>query len=262
MNRRFYFLIFLFTGLILFSTACSSTRKGREAARTSDKNTMSEAMLWERLETNRLDEKWMQGRARLNAQVNGDRYNVTANIMMQKDENIFMSIRKLGFEVARLIVTKDTILVLNRLERNYALYDMQGFGAFVGFPVNLQMLQEMLLGNPFINGNTEWSPSGNDGFVLQSRLNQLETSSLMNLPDFRLTNATFIDHQNKRKLESKFSNYQQVKDDKYFSYIRTYELNAEIDEPLFVELQFTDIELDKPFQANMDIPSRYSRVYY
>jgi len=259
-----YLVLLISVLLTIGVAACKTTGKGGQSAtERSGMEGLSEAALNAGVLANLIQENWIQAKARVSAKVDGDQYNVTANINMQKGEMIAVSVRKLGFEVARLVVSKDSILLLNRLERSYVLYDMAGFGKFIGFPVDLPLLQDMLIGNPYLNGTTSWQNGSKAGTALMRTKDVLlESLASITLSNYQMEHSVIKDLKNNRTLESKFSNYQPIKDNKYFSYIRTYELNAEIDEPLFVELQFTDIELDKPFQANMDIPSRYSRVYY
>lgn len=259
-----YLFLFLAIGTAISISACKSTGLANKSKTDRSGITkISEATLNAGVLASLIQENWVQAKARVSANVNGDLYNVTANINMQQGEIISVSVKKLGFEVARLTVSKDSILLLNRLERSYVLYDMEGFGKFIGFPVDLKLLQNMLMGNPYLSGVVTWQDGSKEGIALMRTKDLLlESLTSISLPNYQMEESIIKDLQNNRTLESKFSNYQPIKDNKYFSYIRTYELNAEIDEPLFVELQFTDIELDKPFQANLDIPSRYSRVYY
>lgn len=261
--NKYFFLLLALVAIVSISACKSTGLAGKSKTERTDIDGISEATLNAGVLASLIRENWVQAKARVSANVNGDQYNVTANINMQQGKIISVSVKKLGFEVARLTVSKDSILLLNRLERSYVLYDMAGFGKFIGFPVDLELLQNMLLGNPYVTGVTSWQNGSTKGTVLMRTKDVLlESLASITLANYQMEQSIIKDLKNNRTLESKFSNYQPIKDNKYFSYIRTYELNAEIDEPLFVELQFTDIELDKPFQANMDIPSRYDRVYY
>jgi len=260
---RILFFLLGFSLLALTASSCKGTKGVVSTPAGEDKiSGMSLDLLNSGLQGAQINEPWMQGKARVAANLNGDQYNVTATINMQRDESIFVSVRKLGFELARLIVSTDTIIAINRLERNYMLYSMKEFGEFIGFPVNLNLLQEMLLGNPYLGDQPKWKQGNKPSLALLSSNSEgLEAVSSILLPDFKMEASIIKDTKKDRSLHSKFSNYQAIKDNKYFSYIRSYELNAEQDEALSVEIQFTSIEWDKPFKLDKDIPARYSRVY-
>jgi hypothetical protein len=251
--------VFLICILALF--ACKGSKKITSSARLPDLSKVTADVLQGQLDNLLLQENWVKAAAKMNARFNGDSYSVTANILLKKDEIVSVSVRKLGFEVARLLVLPDTAWIINRLDRTYMQYSMDELGAFIGFPVNMSLLQSMVLGHPPMFDKTRWEIEDNKTLVLLSDQFNLKAKSKIDYPKMFASESEIIDQKNNRKLESKFSNYQQVKDNKYFPYIRSYELNAEIDDPLSVQLQFTSIEVDTPFTVDTQVPQRYTRVY-
>ncbi|TXI15608.1 MAG: DUF4292 domain-containing protein [Pedobacter sp.] len=78
---------------------------------------------------------------------------VTMNIRMQKDEVIWVSVTALvGLEVARALITPDSIKVLNRLEGTYTVKPFSFIHQFTHEEINFQALQAVLIGNAV----TEW----------------------------------------------------------------------------------------------------------
>ena len=246
--------------LLLF-TACKGSKRISSPNKLPDLNKVTAESLQGQLDNILLQENWVKAAAKMNARFSGDSYSLTANILLKKDEIVSVSVRKLGFEVARLLILPDTAWIINRLERTYMQYSMVELGEFIGFPVNMGILQSMVLGHPPRFDNARWEVEDNKAlFFLSDQLN-LTAKSKIDYPQMFVTESEIVDKINNRKVESKFSNYQQIKDNKYFPYIRSYELNAEIDDPLSVQLQFTSVEVDTPFAVDTQVPQRYTRVY-
>ena len=75
---------------------------------------------------------------------------------MQRDRSVHLSLRFLGMEVASLMVTRDSIFALYKLERLYfaeSISDLLG-----GFPATVGNVRDLLLGRAFILGDTPRHP--------------------------------------------------------------------------------------------------------
>lgn len=78
-----------------------------------------------------------------------------AFIRMRKDSMIWISINALlGFEAIRLLVTPDSVKILDRLKKTVRLRSVSYLQEEVHLPVDFRMLQDMLLGNPIFLDTT------------------------------------------------------------------------------------------------------------
>lgn len=253
------YIFHLLLVVILILGGCS-TSKRTSGTVTTERAPEMETMLNQLLSA-RIDENWMHAKARVSAELNGSKYDVTAHIHMKKNEIIWINVRKLGFELARLYISNDTILVLNRLDRSYMLYNMTEFSDMIGFPVNLEIMQELLVGNPYLQSSLEWCIGQRANTACLKGSDKHITSEMtFDLPNFTLSESNMLDITKNRLLLSKFQQYQSIKDNKYFSYFRTYQLQSNPDESMYVEIRYTDLEWDSPFEFNMEVPARYSRM--
>lgn len=261
-TQKVFFLPIFLLGIIL-AAGCSSTKRATSAEKADEKaESLNESVLMSGLMEKIIDEDWLQARARVSADLNGDKYDVTANIYYQKNEVIMVSARMLGFELARLFITPDSALILSRLDRTYLSYDMDQLGRLVGFPVDMSIVENMLLGNPYLGDDIQWRAGESGEKVrLQTAKGSIVAENQIDLPDFKLSRAIFQDRENQRTLNSLFSQYQPYKDNNFFSYFRTYELNSAADGDMYLEIRFTSIEWDKPFNVDISIPPRYSKMF-
>lgn len=80
---------------------------------------------------------------------------VNANIRMYRDSLIWVSANAiLGIEAMRVMVTKDSVKLLNKLDKIYSARSISYLQELTSLPLNLYTLQDMIIGNPvFLDSN-------------------------------------------------------------------------------------------------------------
>jgi hypothetical protein len=162
----------------------------------------------------------------------------------------------LGVEVARAVITPDSILMINRLDGVYLKKPFGYVYTYASKQVNYKTLESLLVGNAIsellnensdivsANGNTTLSGSlddlvyklviGADNRVTQTNLdNQAQAQSL------QVANNTFIQATN-RVLPSQIDIASVVKDKK-----------------IHVNLHYTKVDFDQKLEYPFSIPDRY-----
>lgn len=81
----------------------------------------------------------------------------TAYIRIKKDSVIWVSLRGLlGIEGFRILITKDTVKVINLLKKSVHLRSISLLREFTGIPFDFSALQDLIVGNPvFIDGSIQ-----------------------------------------------------------------------------------------------------------
>ncbi|MBD0331455.1 MAG: DUF4292 domain-containing protein [Chitinophagaceae bacterium] len=82
-------------------------------------------------------------------------YNVNASLRMYRDSAIWISVNALlGIEAMRFLITKDSVKLLNKLEKTYTARSVDYLQEVTSLPLDLKILQDLLIGNPvFLDGN-------------------------------------------------------------------------------------------------------------
>jgi hypothetical protein len=76
-------------------------------------------------------------------QVNGN-----ANIRIKKDSLIWFSVSpSIGIEATRVMITKDTAIVINRLDKEYYIFNFDEISRYFNFKIDFDIIQSILLGN-------------------------------------------------------------------------------------------------------------------
>lgn len=78
---------------------------------------------------------------------------VTAEIRIQKDEKILISVRIIGFTVAKALITPTSVQYYDKIGNSYFEGDYSGLTAFLGTDLDFNKVQNMFLGKPLDNLN-------------------------------------------------------------------------------------------------------------
>lgn len=99
-------------------------------------------------EMNNLDFHTFSGRAKTKIQMNKQERDVTLNIRIDRDKAIWISVTAiLGVEAARVLITPDSVKIINRLHGEYISKPFSYVYNYVNPGVTFTTLQDLLLAN-------------------------------------------------------------------------------------------------------------------
>lgn len=120
----------------------------------------------------RFDFEYLQTKSKIKFDGPDKSITSTATIRMKKDSIIWVSITPLfGMEAARGMITRDTIVFLDRINKDVYRYNFKGLSEMLNFDVNFEMLQSILLGNQVFSFDQKdkFSKASGDLAILQQR---------------------------------------------------------------------------------------------
>ena len=89
-------------------------------------------------------------------EIDKDSRSFTANLRIRRDSAIWMSISPaLGIEVARVLITRDSLKFINRIDGKYFKGNYSYLNELLQIDVNFQMVQAILLGNSYLHHAVE-----------------------------------------------------------------------------------------------------------
>lgn len=104
---------------------------------------------------------------------------VNASLRMKRDSLVWVSVSMLGFEAVRAFITKDSFYIMQKMPRKSVMANnIQALSHYIGTPVTLQQLQNLILGNLILDPKSyRWSESPDEGiFYLKGRKDSLEVT--------------------------------------------------------------------------------------
>lgn len=73
--------------------------------------------------------------------------NASVNLRIDKDSLIWLSVSGVGVEVARALITKDSVVIMDRIHREFSVYDYPSLSQRFNFNLNFGLIQSLLVGN-------------------------------------------------------------------------------------------------------------------
>jgi hypothetical protein len=198
----------------------------------------------------------MKGKA--NLRLPGNENTVTVNVRIQRDQKIWMSITALlGIEVARAVITPDSIMVINKLQNTYVRQPFSYIYRYTSKEVSFKMLQDVLTGNTIntlfnptavLEQNEQglWILKGNEGSLgFNLNFNALQKPGQLNLNDTKAAQALKVNYGNYQKV-NEFMMPAQIA-------INSMSGNKRVD----IEFDFSKIESN----VQLDFPFRVPKGY-
>ena len=94
------------------------------------------------------DYEWMTAKFTGEVQMGSAAYNITGALRMHRDSTIWISAAAvMGVESVRTMITQDSVIMVNRLDKTYLAEPLQEVAGKLKLPATLQESQSMLLGN-------------------------------------------------------------------------------------------------------------------
>jgi len=223
---------------------------------------MTASSLMKRMEKQRLSPEWFESRLRIDYADEDMSVSASATLRMKKDSLLWLSVKKLGFEIARVQVTRDSVYVVDRFNKEYTIEGLAYLAESYGLPAgSLAELQDFILGNPVFFGSDalEIEPLG-PTYRLQGSSPDMAAEYLIGTDDFLLKKMAFKDLRQEQEMSALLEGYEDLEGQRKFSYIRNLMLESKYSGQANVALQFSNVALNVPKQIRFDIPSRYTRA--
>ena len=188
------------------------------------------------------------------------KYNVNGTLRMVKDSAIWISVNAiLGAEAMRLLITKDSVKLIYRLDNKYILRSISYLQELTQLPLDLHTLQEVLIGNPIFfdeNNVVSYSKAGDDIIILC--VDNFFKNLLVLNKGYRLDNSKLDDVSpgHSRTCNLTYSDYE---DKKGFLFSTRRVITVAEKSTLNLKLVFKNYELNNTLNFPFNIPKNYKR---
>lgn len=253
----------LILATIVFATACKS-KKAIVVAPTKPieapaENTKAQALAT--LNSKQLKFNTLSLKAKATLDIAGDANDVTMNFKMKDKETIWVSITALGglAEVARALITPDSIKIMNRLKSEYVKKPFSYIYTFTNKQVNFNTLQSILTGNAmgeFLTTQSEVKQQ-NGVWVVSGSKQELDYRLLFNTL-LKVSETNLNDSKNGQALKVTYTDYQKLNESLFPSALQINTLSGT--KKINIDLQYVKIDGNVPVDFPFSVPKRYTLV--
>ena len=141
-------LIIILFSLAIFITSCSSTKK--TGASSAIKSFKSPNELMVQINNSHALPERLSTKTNIQYKSEKENQSVTAQIRIRLDSAIWISVTPLlGIEVARVLITKDSVKYLDRFNKKYSAQSIIALKKYIPIEGDFYTLQSIILGNHF-----------------------------------------------------------------------------------------------------------------
>jgi hypothetical protein len=212
------------------------------------------------IRTGQVDFNTFSGKAQAKLNVDGNKNDVTLNIRIKKGQQIWISITALlGIEAARVLITPDSIKVLNKLQGTYLKKPFNYIYGYTSKQINYKTIESLIIGNAIpelLNDNGDLRPN-NGGYVVTGKLQELAYQLTFG-GNLKVT-QTFMSNQTAgQSLQVNNSALIQSGSRVIPSQIN---INSSAKQNIIqADLKYTRVDLDQPVEMQFSVPKRYTLI--
>lgn len=205
------------------------------------------------------------------ATIEGVNYNVSGTLRIKNDSAIFVSVAPLlGIEIARLLITPDTVKMVNRLENTFYAGNMELLKRMFGTYLDFEMLQALLVGNDFRHFSSGgFNASQDNGNIVLFSGNRYPANNVGNYrfqhrlvvdsESYRITENLLHERETQRSLQVKYHSFS-----RFDEQIIPQEISmifSDAGGQAGVNLRFSRIVLNEERSFAFSVPNHYRQIH-
>lgn len=208
-----------------------------------------------------VDFETLSGRLRVHYKDASSDHSVTVSFRMKKDDTIWMSGKLLGFPLAKVLITPNSVQYYEKISGTYFDGDFRLLSDLLGIPLNFEKVQNLLIGQAIYDLSAENykltdSPRG---YELEPTADAfLKKMFLLNPANYRVMAQQIRQPDANRGLVVTYPQYQEVNGRIFPEEIRI--VANEENESTMVDMEFKSVEFNVPLSFPFSIPSGYEEI--
>lgn len=191
----------------------------------------------------------------------GKKYNVAVFVRMKKDSIIWISVNGLlGVEGMRMIIDKDSVRTLNKLDKEYQVRSLDYLQEVAALPLDLRSMQELIIGNPVFLDSTIKSYSVNENIIsMLSEGNWFRNLVSIQNNDHLILHSKLDDIDVLRN-RTCYLNYADYENKKGVNFSTTRNISVTEKTKLDVKLSFNKYTFNETLSFPFAIPRNYKKI--
>ena len=274
MSSRYIILTFSCL-IVLFTTSCKRQRIHKAEIKDSTSVVVTQPDLPTKVETPtspattakvdvtpaEIDFRFLRIKSKVDYSSGSDSQSFPVTAHIEKDNKIWLSIA-VGLEVARGLITQDSIIFMDRLHRTYYKYDFATLSRQFNFNLNYDLVQSILIGNmPLKKREGDEITKQEGSFLIKQKENTVQIENFIGEANLKLQKLAAADMSGSSKMQIDYSNFLAIN-----NFLFPQAIIAKIDAPkddktnqTLINLQHNRIEfLDESPGFSFSIPKGYS----
>lgn len=248
MNK--FLLPFLF--LFVLVSSCKSTKIGSNSV--DKKSTIKQ--LEKNIAAANYTFNYVQAKAKINFNDGKINQSFTANIRINNEQTIWLSLTgPFGIEGARILIEKDRIQILDKLNNAYYDEPFSFINTYLPFPTDINFIQNLIIGNSF-NANLDKAKieENNNTYHIENTFDGVTSTFIYNT-DFKYQEVIMLEQAQNRTINYKFEDYRLI-ENQLFAFVRSMIFKDEKNN-LQLNLEFSKIKKENKLDFPFEVPEKF-----
>ncbi len=220
------------------------------------------------------DFEWFSAKFSADYEIDNNNSSFSGQIRIRKDSIIWISISKFSIEGARILITQDSVFVINRLDNNYFKSDFNYINRFINNAIDFDMLQALIIGNDFKYYENDKFKSSFDGEIYHlstvnrhklkkyiknenDRLKILVQNISINPHTFKIINLSVKEVKENNKLKISYSDFENINNQLFPA---KSEISVFSEKEIKINVEFSRITINETLGFPFKIPESYERI--
>lgn len=211
-----------------------------------------------------LDFKYLDTKSKVHFKDEDTDLNLSATIRFKKDSLIWFSLSPaFGIEAARGLVTQDSLILVNRLKREYMAYDFKTLSKKLNFEIDFELIQAMLLGDmPLTQSLTDEIGLQDDHIVIRQEAGGITAENFINAEKMKAERVQLAEKSSDNTLSLLYSDFEPLAG-LFIPYSNRIVLNygeGGERETILIDIDHGKVEIaDSSLKFPFNIPQKYDR---
>ena len=191
--------------------------------------------------------------------------NASLNLRVMKDSVIWVSVSKVGIEAVRALITRDSVLIMDKLERRYTALDFPTLSRQFHFEMNFDLLQALIVGNlPLPKRPAQKIKKERDYLLLRQSAGKVLVENYIGENDRKLKRLMVTEQPTKNALRLDYEDFNTLNNYLFpYSSLVTLDYKSQTDGQFYqtlIQIKHNKVELvDKDPGFPFTVPPKYQR---
>jgi len=264
--------IFLGMGLLYVVAGCRSTKKLQTAINKRDTNMVisqgsanpdslkGAINILQSLEKNKIQFTTLSAKIKVQYEdKNGKQPDFNAFIRLRKDSVLWISISAtfLGIEAFRILMTKDSIVIINKLDKRVEYHPFSYVTDIAKIPLNFSTLQDLIIGNPIYVGDSIVAFRQTENHILIGTVGKFFKNLLTVSEDYNLIERSKLDDIDIGQNRTADLTYSEYEKNNGVSFATYREITVAEKTKVDISLLFKQYEFNKELSYPFSVPRNY-----
>ena len=266
MNIKKYFQVplMLYCFLAVIVTACKTKEEIKGTMKLYENQE-----LFSMIVSNTVEYETLSGKMKTTLRLGKNNVDVSALLKIIKDDKLLLSFQMpiVGSEMFRFALSKDSLMIIDRMNKQFAAESIENVRQSFSFDFNLYNLQSLFTNQLFLAGKNDITMADYSRFIIE----QNKEVTLIKTVDKNINytfsvdytdhirNSTMTGNSNTTTMNWSYDNFSELDNKQLFPMQIGVNLKSPSNQ-LSVSFSFSKIDLNKEVEIDFNIPKKYNRI--